>query len=271
MIIHGRCYLDVIPNVLIDLDCSQSEINTHFKKSYGGIANILTFLQNTDVSLIFYGSKKSLSDLTNIFKIKIKFFINCGDVEVIILKPINSLSRLSLINKPQKRYETHTTNIISPQDLESQVIFYLESIPYKIQKLKSRVITIFNGGQELIPKDIFDHNIYLTDILISSNESFQNLDVMYQKKLKDSNKTFIIHNPESVLIQKNGKTTLVQNEYYDTQLNQWAIGAGDYFSLKISQILDADRESVSIPYLVECVKSACKESAQFLREKTKDN
>lgn len=244
MIFHSRIYDDLILDETIFLKKNVSEYNTKFIKNYGGLFNIIKFFKN-DYEIYFYGKidiklKKKIS-LKH--KIHLKNFEN---IKAVILKLDNFKSRLSFI---QNNYDFNISMISDYRLKSAESLFYLESVPIKISKIKKYpLISIYNGGKDLIPKSIFLNNLHLTDVLITSSDSYLNLLNYYinQTKLISKIKLIIVHNSKNYKVFFKSKLIRFENKYYDKNLKDHSIGLGDLFSYFLIKQLECSK--------IECIK-----------------
>ena len=127
LIIHGRNYLDLIPDCEIDIKNTNSEIVSSFKRSYGGVMNVVEQIAKFKFSLLLYCSREAKQIIEPQYHKIICSIDECSDVKALILKVVDRDSRLSII---EKNVDKDLFSPISTYTSSNQVLFYLENLYY---------------------------------------------------------------------------------------------------------------------------------------------
>lgn len=260
MIIHGRIYQDIIPVEEIEFSEDISEFNSAFEYNLGGIANIINTVE--DSKLIIYGEIKSFNEIKNKFKLVEHY--NTHDIKAIILKTKIKKSRLSIIETK----ETIDENL-NKYNLESpiEVLMYLESIPrlFLPKKDKSILISIYNGGRNLINEKIFLSNLKNSTMLIASKDSYNSLieNKVFNDKINDQVPIVILHSPKSYEIKCLNNKRFVENSFYNKNKKNHFVGLGDKFSAIFCESLSKEK-IYDMNHLEDCINYAAKRVCEFV-------
>ena len=261
MIIHGRIYQDIIPVEEIELSEDISEFNSVFKYNLGGIANIINTVE--DSKLIIYGEIKSFDKIKNEFKLVEHY--DTHDVKAIILKTKIKKSRLSIIETKEIIDENlNNYNLVSP----IEVLMYLESIPRLLQPKKNEniLISVYNGGRNLINEKIFLSNLKNSTILIASKDSYNSLikNKNFIDKINNKIPIVILHSPKSYEIKCLNNERFVENAFYDKSKKSHFVGLGDKFSTIFCESLSKEK-IYDINHLEDCINYAAKRVCEYVR------
>ena len=262
MIVHGRCYEDIIPESPICFSSGNTELNTNFERRYGGVANVLSKVNNND-RVIISGTRRACDELQKAHP-KINFEnVECSNVEVIILKPVATRERYSIINAQQASPPCEHYNLGSTSD--THLLMYLESVPYPIVKQNSiQLISVYNGGQSLIQDTVFETNLRNTNAFICSSSSYKCLNETQLEILSNTGAIQIIHEPSYVSLSDGKLRDELQNPFYDPELDKWNVGAGDIFSLYMANEFAQTKNPTNLSQLVKIVEKACENTKKHL-------
>lgn len=261
MIIHGRIYQDIIPVEEIEFSEDISEFNSVFKYNLGGIANIINTVENS--KLIIYGEIKSFNKIKNEFKLVEHY--NTHDIKAIILKTKIKKSRLSIIETK----EIINDSLINYNLVSSiEVLMYLESIPrlFLPKKNENILISIYNGGRNLINEKIFLSNLKNSTMLIASKDSYNSLikNKTFINEINNKIPIIILHSPKSYEIKCLNDERFVKNSFYDKNKKNHFVGLGDKFSTIFCESLSKEK-IYDMNHLEDCINYAAKRVCEYVK------
>lgn len=261
MIIHGRIYQDITPLENIELIDEISELSSAFKYEFGGIANIIGAVKHSKI--IIYGEKRSYNQIQKEFR-QVEHY-NTHDIKAIILKVKTKNSRLSIIETKKIKDEDLNNYYLESQ---MEVLMYLESIPRKFipRDDNSILISIYNGGRDLINEKIFLSNLYNSKILISSKDSYKNLikNKICHNEVIENIPIVILHSPESYEIKYMDEKVFIENAFFDKNKKSHFVGLGDKFSTILCESLKKEK-IFDISHIKYCVNLTAEKMCEFLK------
>ena len=238
LIAYARLYEDTIIKSVNDNIFDVNETNAVVDEKMGGVFNCIDVFDKTDI-VITFGNLKQKKTKPNLLK---GFF--CENIRAFILVDKSFKSRKSFI------VNSLNNSVVAYRDIQfasnipkgTSIFFYLESVMFDISSIgqSGLVISIFNGGKNLINEKLFLKNSNNSDLIIVSEES---LNYIHQKIKKNNKVNFLSTSPESYkLFLANGKCYEFPNPYFlgGRKFNS-SVGLGDRFATILAKKLDNEK------------------------------